>query len=192
MESEKIAILEKCVAALELKVNGTNKTTQMPLPNGNLVEEVKQVDNTIGNACIGHPYATALLGHVKLLDKLMDPFYEDHQLENSKREVILSAENEIIDYTRQLKQLGEKWPALNDKHYGELDKHTEAIERLVKNERKQSELIKQQTEHIHKLLFRYEQLMLKFSVAFDTIEKTITALEYKAIEKPEEDNEDNK
>lgn len=154
MESEKIAILEKCVAALELKVYGTNNVNQTPLPNGNLVEEVKQVDNIIGNACIGHPYATALLGHVRLLDKLMDPFYEDHHLEESKQEVILSAETEIIDYARQLKQLGEKWPALNDKHYGELDKHTDEIERLVKAERKQSELIKQQTAHIHKLLFR--------------------------------------
>jgi len=154
MESEKIAILEKCVAALELKVYGTNKVTQMSLPNGNLVEEIKQVDNTIGNACIGHPYTTALLGHVKLLDKLMDPFYEDCQPEISKREVILSAETEIIKYAQQLKQLGDKWPALNDKYYGELDKHTEEIEKLVKNERKQSELIKQQTKHINKLLFR--------------------------------------
>lgn len=153
MESDKIAILEKCVAALELKVYGINKNIQI-MPNGNLVEEVKQVDNTIGNACIGHPYATALLGHIKLLDKLMDPFYEDHQPEISKREVILSAEAEIIKYAQQLKVLGEKWPALNDKYYGDLDKHTEEIEKLVKNEKKQRELIKQQTEHIHKLLFR--------------------------------------
>lgn len=154
MESDKIAILEKCIAALELKVYGTNKDNQSPLPNGNLVEEVKQVDNTIGNACIGHPYTTTFLGHVKLLDKLMDPFYEDNQPEISKREVILSAETELIMYAQQLKQLGEKWPALNDKYYGELDKHTEDIEKLVENERKQRELIKQQTEHIHKLLFR--------------------------------------
>lgn len=153
MEYNKIAILEKCVAALELKVYGVNKTNQS-LPNGNLVEEIKQVDNSIGNACIGHPYATALLGHVKLLDNLMDPFYENHYPELSKREVILSADVEIIEYAQQIKQLGEKWPALNDKYYGELDKHTEEIEKLVENERKQREVIKLQTEHIHKLLFR--------------------------------------
>lgn len=153
MENERIAILEKCVAALELKVYGTNKAT-IQLPNGNLVEEIKQVDNTIGNACIGHPYATNLLSHIKLLDKLMDPFYEDHQPELSKREVILSAEAEIIEYAQQLKQLGEKWPALNDKYYGELDKHTNQIEILVENERNQRELIKKQTEQITTLLFR--------------------------------------
>lgn len=154
MELEKLAILEKCVKALELKVHGTNITTESPPLNGNLVEEVKQVENTLSNACIGHPYATALLGHVKLLDKLMDPFYEDHQTELSKREVILSAEGEIFEYAQQLKQLGEKWPALNDKSYGELDKHTDEIEKLVDNERKQRELIKEQTQHIHKMLFR--------------------------------------
>lgn len=154
MESEKIAILEKCVAALELKVYGKNKSVSSSIPTGNLVEEVKQVDNTIGNACIGHPYATSLLSHVKLLDKLMDPFYEDHQTETSKREVILSAEAELVEYAEVLKQLGEKWPALNDKYYGELDEHTEEIEQLVRNERKQREVIKQQTEHIHTLLFR--------------------------------------
>lgn len=155
METDRIAILEKCVADLELKVYGTNKaTTQVALPNGNLVEEIKQVDNTIGNACIGHPYATTLLGHIKLLDKLMDPFYEDHQPELSKREVILSAEAEIIEYAQKLKQLGEKWPALNDKYYGELDKHTKEIETLVENERNQRELIKKQTEQITTLLFR--------------------------------------
>jgi len=154
MESEKIAILEKYIAALELKVYGINKTNQTLLPNGNLVEEVKHIDNVIGNTCIGHPYATAYLGYVKLLDKLMDPFYEDHQPEISKREVILSAEIEVTKYAQQLKELGKKWPALNDKNYGELDKHTEEIEKLVKNERKQSELIKQQTDHIHRLLYR--------------------------------------
>lgn len=153
MEFDKIAILEKCVAALELKVYGLNKTSQ-PLLNSNLLKQVKQIDNNIGNACIGHPYATALLSHVKLLDKLMDPFYEDYQPEISKREVILSADAEITKYTQQLNQLGEKWPSLNDKYYGELDKHTEEIEKLVDNERKQRELISQQTEHIHKLLFR--------------------------------------
>lgn len=154
METDKIAILEKCVAALELKVYGANKVTQTSLLSGNLVEEIKLVDNTIGNACIGHPYATALLSHVKLLDKLMDPFYEEHQPELSKREVILSAESELIDYAQQLKQLEEKRPALNDKFYGELDKHTEEIEKLVNNEKNQRELINQQTEHLHKLLFR--------------------------------------
>lgn len=154
MESDKIAILEKCVAALELKVYGTNKVTQTSLPSGNLVEEVKLVDNTIGNACIGHPYATALLSHIKLLDKLMDPFYEEHQFEISKREVILSAESELIDYVQQLKQLEEKRPALNDKSYGELDKYTEEIEKLVVNERNQHELINRQTEHLYKFFFR--------------------------------------
>lgn len=153
MEADKIKILEKCVMALETKIYGVNKT-QLTSLNNNLVEEVKQIDNTIGNACIGHPYATALLGHIKLLDKLMDPFYEDHQPETSKREVILSAETEIIKYAQQLKELGEKWPALNDKYYSEIDKHTEEIAQLVKNEKKQQELIKQQTEHIHVLLFR--------------------------------------
>lgn len=39
---------------------------------------------------------------------------------------------------------------------------------------------------------RYEQLMLKFSTMFDTIEKAITVLEYKTSEKPEEDREDIK
>lgn len=39
---------------------------------------------------------------------------------------------------------------------------------------------------------RYEQLMLKFSTAFDTIEKAITLLEYKTTKKPEEDSEDSK
>lgn len=34
--------------------------------------------------------------------------------------------------------------------------------------------------------------MLKFSVVFDTLEKEITALEYKTSKKPEEDNEDDK
>jgi len=34
--------------------------------------------------------------------------------------------------------------------------------------------------------------MLKFSIAFDRIERTITALEYKTMKKPEEDNEDSK
>lgn len=155
MEFDKIAILEKCVSALELKVYGSNKSSQLLLPAGNLIEEVKQVDNTIGNACIGHPYATTLLGHVKFLDKLMDPFYEDHQSEISKREVILSAEPEITEYAQQLKQLGEKWPALNDKFYGELDKYTEDIKQLVENEKNQREVIKKQTEHINKLLFRY-------------------------------------
>jgi len=154
METEKISILEKCVAALELKVYGTNKEAQASLPSSSLLEEVKQVDNNIGNACIGHPYATTLLSHVKLLDKLMDPFYEDYQPELSKREVILSAEAEIIGYAQQLQQLNEKWPALNDKYYSEIDKHTEEIEILVENERKQRELIKEQTEHIHTLLFR--------------------------------------
>lgn len=153
MESGKIDILEKCVAALESKVYGENKVQSLQLSN-NLVEEVRQVDNTIGNACIGHPYATAFLSHVKLLDKLMDPFYEDHQPETSKREVILSAETEIIKYAQQLKELGKKWPGLNDKYYSEIDKHTEEIEKLVKNEKKQQEIIKQQTEHIHILLFR--------------------------------------
>lgn len=153
MDSDKIAILDKCVTALELKVYGLNKIPQ-PLSNGNLLEEIKQIDNNIGNACIGHPYATALLSHVKLLDKLMDPFYEDYQPEISKREVILSADTEITKYAQQLNQLGEKWPALNDKYYGELDKHTEEIEKLVEDERKQHNLISQQTEHIHKLLFR--------------------------------------
>lgn len=154
METEKISILEKCVAALELKVYGISKDVQAPLPSGNLLEEVKQVDNNIGNACIGHPYATTLLSHVRLLDKLMDPFYEDYHPELSKREVILSAEAEIIGYAQQLQQLNEKWPALNDKYYSEIDKHTEEIEILVENERKQRELIKEQTEHIHTLLFR--------------------------------------
>lgn len=154
MESDKLAILEKCVTALEIKVYGSNKSTQLSLPNGNLVEEVKQVDNTIGNACIGHPYATTLLSHVKLLDKLMDPFYEDYHPEISKQQVILSAAADMVEYAQQLTQLGEKWPALNDKNYGELDKHTNEIETLVKNEKKQRDIIKQQTEHIHKLLFR--------------------------------------
>ncbi|XP_060838535.1 uncharacterized protein LOC132920291 [Rhopalosiphum padi] len=192
MEADKISILEKLVSALELKVYGTNKDIPTSLPNGNLLEEVKQVDNNIGNACIGHPYATALLSHVKLLDKLMDPFYEDYQTELSKREVILSAESEIVKYAQQLQQLNEKWPALNDKYYSEIDKHTEEIEKLVENEQKQHELIKEQTEHINTLLFRYEQVMLKFSVAFDTLEKEITVLEYKTSKKPEEDNEDDK
>ncbi|XP_060865253.1 uncharacterized protein LOC132941280 [Metopolophium dirhodum] len=192
METEKISILEKCVAALELKVYGINKEAQASLPSSSLLEEVKQVDNNIGNACIGHPYATTLLSHVKLLDKLMDPFYEDYQPELSKREVILSAEAEIIGYAQQLQQLNEKWPALNDKYYSEIDKHTEEIEILVENERKQRELIKEQTEHIHTLLFRYEQLMLKFSVAFDTLEKEITVLENKTSKKPEEDYDNDK
>lgn len=154
MEFDKVAILEKCIAALELKVYGSIKSTQSLLPNGNLVEEVNQVENTLGNACIGHPYATALLSHIRLLDKLMDPFYEDYQSEISKQEVILSAEDEIIEYAQQLQQLGGKWPVLNDKSYGELDKHIDEIEKLVENEKKQNKLIKQQTEHIHKLLFR--------------------------------------
>ncbi|XP_025425331.1 uncharacterized protein LOC112694157 [Sipha flava] len=192
METDKIGILEKCVAALELKVYGANKVTQTSLPSGNLVEEVKLVDNTIGNACIGHPYANALLSHVKLLDKLMDPFYEEYQPEISKREVILSSESELIDYVQQLKQLEEKRHTINDKSYGELDKYTEEIEKLVGNERNQRQLINQQTEHLHKLLFRYEQLMLKFSIAFDTLEKAITVLELKTSEKPEEDIEDSK
>lgn len=33
--------------------------------------------------------------------------------------------------------------------------------------------------------------MLKFSMAFDTLEKAITVLEYKASTKIEEDNKDN-
>lgn len=155
MELDKLEILENIIKALELKVYGTNVTATDSLPlNGNLVEQVKQVENTLSNACIGHPNATALLGHVKLLDKLLDPFYEDHQTELSKREVILSAEAVIQEYAVQLEQLGEKWPALNDKSYGELDKHTDEIENLVVNERKQRELIKQQTQHLHKILFR--------------------------------------
>lgn len=40
--------------------------------------------------------------------------------------------------------------------------------------------------------YRYEQLMLKFSVAFDTLEKEITILEYKTSKKPEEDNDNDK
>lgn len=40
--------------------------------------------------------------------------------------------------------------------------------------------------------YRYEQLMLKFSVAFDTLEKEITVLEYKIAKKTEEDDEDDK
>lgn len=152
MEANKIDILEKCVTALETKVYGVNKTQS--LLQNNLVEEVKQIDNIIGNACIGHPYTTALLGHIKLLDKLMDPFYEDHQSEISKREVIISAETDIINYAQQLKELCEKRPALNDKYYSEIDKHTEEIEKLIKNEKKHQEIIKQQTEHINVLLFR--------------------------------------
>ena len=114
METDKISILEKCVSALELKVYGTNKGAQT-LSSGNLLEEVKQVDNNIGNACIGHPYATALLNHVKLLDKLMDPFYEDYQQELSKREVILSAEAEIIEYAQQLQHHNQTHPTQDRK-----------------------------------------------------------------------------
>lgn len=39
-------------------------------------------------------------------------------------------------------------------------------------------------------MYRYEQLMLKFSIAFDTLEKAITILEYKTSKKPEEDEND--
>lgn len=38
--------------------------------------------------------------------------------------------------------------------------------------------------------YRYEELMLKFSMAFDTLEKRITLLEYKTSS-TQEDNEDD-
>ncbi|XP_050441656.1 uncharacterized protein LOC126846359 [Adelges cooleyi] len=187
MEINKIAILEKCVAALEYKVYGNNSQSSFSL--GSLIDEINKVDTTISNACIGHPNATALLGHVKILDQLMDPFYEDLQLETSKREIILSAETDFVDYAQQLNILKENWPALNNKSYGDLDKYTKDIEKLVNDERKQRNAIKQQTEQIHKLLFMYEQLMLKFSLAFEKLEKAITELEFNSSTKPEESNE---
>ncbi|XP_050521441.1 uncharacterized protein LOC126894439 [Daktulosphaira vitifoliae] len=189
MDEEKLRILEKCISFLELKVYGLNNLSRTALSSGNLSDEITKVENTISNACIGHPNATALLGHVKILDQLMDPFYDDHQLETSKREVILSGETDIIEYAHQLKILGQNWPALNNKSYGELDKYTKDIEHLIENERIQRDLVKEQTTHLHKLLFRYEQLMLQFSLAFESLEKVITELEYKVLKKTEEENE---
>lgn len=37
--------------------------------------------------------------------------------------------------------------------------------------------------------YRYEQLLLTFSMAFESLEKQITVLEYKTSKKPDEDNE---
>lgn len=47
-------------------------------------------------------------------------------------------------------------------------------------------------EYFFLYIYRYEQLMLKFSVAFDTLEKAITLLEYKTSKKSEDDDDDDK
>lgn len=178
MADDSIAVLEDRMTALEIKVFG--QSHPVPEISDSILDSLLDSHKVITSSLSGREKLVNAEKRLDQLETVLDPMYEDSVMDSAaKLAFILSMERELELVTKQLVQLSELSPSLENEQLHSLPQLMKQMNKLISLTAEHQQKFSTMDEDIDDLILRYTEIINGVTAVFTTLDIKLTEMEIK-------------
>lgn len=171
--------LESRYADIEKQILGRNPHRTNTSDTRSVSDLLSNTKSLMDTALTGRQKVEAVVKRLDELEKYLDPTFEDASRASvdAKCEILLSSSADLVDRSRQLKQLDQLLPALDSEEIKNVPLHKVRLENLVAMNIEKQDMADAQWSRVQDLLQQYNLLTVHLSKCFVQWDERITEVE---------------